>query len=337
MPNDQRNTLAIVGARGLLAEALLQALADRPQAPAALHLLDIGEAVGETLSYAGRELSLGDAQAFDFSTVARVALFGEPAPALRQRALAAGCQVLDASGDLQLPADIPLLALDAGESLPAAVQQAALLAVPGGLSLSLLRALRPLHAAAGVQAASVACYQSVSISGRAATEELGRQTIDLLNFRPIESRVFPRRIAFNLIPKLGDWCDDGASTAEQRIVRETRRLLGDDAPALQVDCVQVPMFYGFGAAVSLQLTQPLSLDAAAEQLSDAAELLYADQADAFPTPADDEAQDGLVAGRLRADPSRPNGLALWLAGDELRLAAENAVRVLEQLARGHDA
>lgn len=327
------NSLAIVGARSLQAEALLNLLADRGVGANLLRLLDDSSAAadGESLSYGERELEIGDAQQFDFSTMRQSVLFGRFELALVRQILDAGCRLIDATGAYAASDDVPLLAPEAGAALSAEVADAALLALPCGLSVALIRTLRPIANAAGIKRVRLSTYQSASIVGREATAELGRQTVDLLNFREPEQHAYPRRIAFNVIPQLGDWRPDGSSAGEQRLADELSRLLGADRPIVHATAVQVPMFYGCAAAVQIETAENLSLDQARALLAAAADLHFAESAQDFPTPAEVLEQEGLCVGRLRVDPTHPNGLSLWLAADELRLGADNALRVLDAL------
>jgi len=324
------DSVVIIGARGQLGEVLLERLSALPRIPDSVHLLDFGDAIGETIAFGRRELELADAAQFEFNEHCRVLVFGESNPTLIGRALDAGAQVIDCTGG-SLRASVPVLVPESGNGLPFDLSGTPLIAGPSGIAVALTRVLRPISHTVGIARLTVSTYQSVSVSGAAAIEELGRQTVDLLNFRDPEVRVLPRRIAFNVIPQVGTCGADEDSDGERRLSEEVSRLLGSERLLAHVTAVQVPMFYGFAATVQLETLDPLGAEACRELLAECPDVALALVPDAFPTPADEQARSQVQVGRVRRDPSHEQALALWVVGDELALAAENAIHLLAQL------
>src|SRR5690606_31226371 len=201
-----------------------------------------------------------------------IALFSAGADVSKEFApkfAAAGAVVVDNSSAFRRDPDVPLVVAEVN---PEALEQRpkGIIANPNCSTMQMLVALAPLHRAAGIERINVATYQSVSGTGRRALEELGRQTAALLNFQPAEAEVYPVQIAFNVIPRCGDLPDDGYSTEEMKLVWETRRILGDEAIAVNATVVRVPVFYGHSEAVSIETRDKLSAERAREMLRAAA-------------------------------------------------------------------
>lgn len=329
--------VAVAGASGLVGEATIEALAESRSGVAQLLPLASGRSLGRTVPFAGRQLPLGLLADFDFAA-ADLALFavdpetaGEHVP----RALAAGCRVIDASSRFHDEAGVPLWLPGAGVP-PAGVIDARLIALPGPAAAMLAGALAPLHAAVGLVRVDVVLLEAASGAGRAGVEELAQQSAMLLNGRPAsKASAFPRPLAFNCLPEVGGIVPGEPSGEERAIVLQLHRLLGADSLAVGVTAVQVPVFHGHSAAVHLRLARELDADQARALLRKAPGIKVIDEARGarYPTAAADAVGAAQVlVGRIRSDPSRERGLALWVVADNIRTVAANrladAVQIL---------
>lgn len=320
--------IAVVGASSLAGETLLTLLAEREFTTGQVHALD--DEAGGTVAFGHRELAVDDAAQFDFSQVRLVFLTcsAQRAAALAPRAQAAGCLVIDGSGHFSGEPQIPLVVPEVNPQALSGGLSAGLVASPAGAVIPLMLALKPLQDAAGIRRLSVLVCQAVSAYGRAAVEELGRQTADLLNFRSIEPRAFAQQIAFNLIPQSG-------GEEEQALVQQVRRLLQDPALAVQASVICAPLFYGHCLAVHLETREPLTLAQARALLATApgVELAPEDGEGALPTAVSAASgSDAVHVSSLRQDLLNPHGLQLWLVTDNLRKGgALNCVQIAERL------
>jgi aspartate-semialdehyde dehydrogenase len=213
-----------------------------------------------------------------------------------------------------------------------------IVANPNCSTIQIVVALKPIHDAVGIERINVCTYQSVSGAGKRGMEELARQTASLLNFEKIESDVFPRQIAFNAVPHIDEFQDNGYTREEMKIVWETQKILGNE---IQVNptAVRIPVFYGHSAALHVETAEPLSAADARDLLEQAPGVQVMDDPGklAYPTPVGDAAgTDAVYVGRIRQDISHPRGLDMWVVADNLRKgAALNAVQVAECLVKGY--
>jgi len=333
--------LAIVGASGAIGEAMLELLAERDFPMGRLYLLDDERALGKKLEFRDRYLPVEAVQGFDFAKV-QVALFaagpelaGEYAP----KAAAAGAAVIDTSGRFNGEADVPLVVAEVNSDDLGAWRQRGIVASPTPAVVQLAVVLKPLHDQAGIERVNVATYQAVSALGKEAVEELASQTAGLLNLKEIKPKRFPRQIAFNLIPQVDEFGDDGYTREEWALHDETRRLLGEPALALSATCVRVPVFYGHGMAVRIETRDKLSADAVRKLLKKApgVDVLDVRKTGGYPTPVTEAARsDDVFVGRIREDISHPRGLNFWIVADNVRKgAALNGIQLAEILIRDY--
>jgi aspartate-semialdehyde dehydrogenase len=203
--------------------------------------------------------------------------------------------------------------------------------------MQMLVALAPIHREYGIERINVATYQSVSGAGRSALEELGRQTGALLNFQDADPQRFPVQIAFNLIPHIDEFLDNGFTKEEMKLVWETRKILGDDSIQVNPTAVRVPVFFGHSEAVAVETKKKVTPEAARELLerSPGVEVVDERRAGGYPTPVTHASgNDPVYVGRIREDLSHPRGLNLWIVSDNIRKgAALNAVQLAELVAR----
>ena len=214
-----------------------------------------------------------------------------------------------------------------------------IIANPNCSTMQMLVALAPIHRKAGIERINVATYQSVSGAGRSGLEELGKQTAALLNFQEVKPEKFSKQIAFNVIPHIDSFQENGYTKEEMKMVWETRKILGD--PAIQVNptCVRVPVFFGHSEAVHVETKAKITAAEARKLLEEAPGVVVIDRHEAggYPTPVGDAAgKDPVFVGRIREDVSHPRGLDLWIVSDNIRKgAALNAVQVAELLVKSY--
>ena len=200
-------------------------------------------------------------------------------------------------------------------------------------------ALKPIYDAAGIKRISVATYQAVSGTGKSAMKELAGQTGELLNGRDAKCEVYPQQIAFNALPQIDVFMDNGYTKEEMKMVWETRKIFADDTIAVSATCVRVPVFYGHSEAIQVETREPLSAEAARKLLAAAPGITVIDKPSdgKYPTAVHDSAgQDAVFVGRIRQDISFPNGLNLWVVADNLRKgAALNSIQIAEELIKSY--
>ncbi|KIQ98382.1 aspartate-semialdehyde dehydrogenase [Lysobacter sp. A03] len=326
--------VAIAGATGAVGETLLAILAERQFPIGELHLLASERSAGEKIDYGARKLVVRDIAQFDPSGV-DIALFAAGSSVSREYAAkfaAAGAVVIDNSSEFRGDEDVPLVVAEVN---PDALRDRprGIIANPNCSTMQLMVALAPIHRRATIERINIATYQSVSGTGRAAMDELGKQTADMLNFRSVEANVYPVQIAFNVIPHGGDFTDNGYTTEEMKLVWETRRILGDDSIGVNATVVRVPVFYGHSEAVHIETKDKLTAEEARELLRAQPGLEVVDEhADGgYPTAVTHASgHDPVYVGRIREDISHPRGLSLWVVADNIRKgAALNAVQLAE--------
>jgi aspartate-semialdehyde dehydrogenase len=294
--------------------------------------------VGKEVQYGNRKLPVQDLATYDFAGT-RIGFFsaGAKVSAVHApRAAAAGCVVIDNTSQFRYDADVPLVV---SEVNPEAMtnRPRGIIANPNCSTMQMLVALAPIHRAVGITRINVATYQSVSGAGRSGMEELARQTAQLLNFKDIDPKKFPLQIAFNLIPHIDDFQDNGYTKEEMKMVWETRKILGDDSIQVNPTAVRVPVFFGHSEAVHLETRTPISVEEVRRLLEAAPGVVVVDERrpGGYPTPVSHAAgKDPVFVGRLRQDISHPNGLDLWVVSDNIRKgAALNAIQIGEILVK----
>lgn len=332
--------IAVVGASGAVGTAVLEILAERSFPVARLVALGSERSAGEPVAFGNRQATVEMLDDFDFKDV-DIAFFcaGSSVSEVHvPRAVAAGAVVIDNSSLFRGDADVPLVVPEVNPDTLATYTRRGIIANPNCSTIQLVVALAPLHRAVGISRVNVATYQSVSGAGRDGMEELGRQTAALLNFQPAEAKVFDARIAFNVIPHIDAFADNGFTGEEMKVIHETRRILGDESIGVNVTAVRVPVFYGHAEAVHLETREPITVAQARELLQKAPGVVVMDEqrSGGYPTPVDQAGSDEVFVGRIRQDPSHPQGLNMWVVADNLRKgAALNAVQIAELLVKAH--
>jgi aspartate-semialdehyde dehydrogenase len=332
-------SIAVVGPAGLAGGEILEVLAEREFPVGGVRLLG-------TMRTAGAEVDRGAVQqriellspnSFDGVDLA----FFSAGPAVADEwvpaAANAGARVIDLSSRFRLDEGVPLVVPEVNADTLSALRESSVVASPSPIVVGLSVVLAPLAQAAGLRRIVVSTYQAVSGAGRHAVEALSRETIELLRDGTPRRRHFPRRIAFNSMPQVGPLEPEGDTTYERRMLDETRKVLGDASLAMSVSAVRVPVFFGHGATVHLETESALPAEEAARVLREAAGvLLHEGDSDRYPTPVEIVGSAATHVGRLRDDPIAEQGLAFWLALDNVRKGtALNAVEIAEIVARDH--
>ncbi|MBB5206676.1 aspartate-semialdehyde dehydrogenase [Chiayiivirga flava] len=331
-------TVAIVGATGAVGEAMLAILEERDFPVGKLVALASERSAGEDITFRKRAITVQDLATFDPAGV-DIALFsagGSVSLEYAPKFAAAGAIVIDNSSAFRYDADIPLVV---SEVNPEQVHRRprGIIANPNCSTMQMLVALAPIHREAGIERINVATYQSVSGAGRSGMDELGRQTAALLNFAQLEPAKFAVQIAFNLIPQIDDFQDNGYTKEEMKLVWETRKILGDDSIQVNPTAVRVPVFYGHSEAVHLETRRPITAERVRELLEAAPGVEVVDERvpGGYPTPVTHASgTDPVYVGRIRQDISHPRGIDLWIVSDNIRKgAALNAVQIAELLVK----
>lgn len=333
--------IALAGATGAVGRAVLQVLEDLDVELAELRLLASSRSVGQELEVFGKSVRVGEvkAGAFEGCDVAILATPPEVSRRLVAQARDEGCLVVDDSDAYRDEPDVPLVVAGVNAGALDAPPPRGIVANPDPVAILLAQLLAPLRGAAGVARVHVTALLAVSGAGQRGVARLEGEIASLMNGRePEPPTVFPHRIAFNVVPQVGPFGGDGASGGEERIVRETRAILGAPALPVQVTAVRIPVFYGHSLAVNVRTERPLAVEAARDALRKAPGVkVLDDPAQAiYPMPMLAVNDDAVHVGRIRADATQEHGLDLFAAGDNLRTGgATNLVRVALLLAERH--
>jgi aspartate-semialdehyde dehydrogenase len=335
-------SVAVVGATGLVGETMVNVLEERNFPVSELYALASNRSLGKSVSFRGRSIAVQELEGFDFSK-ADIGLFSPGASVSRvyaPKAAAAGCVVIDNTSEFRYEEDIPLVVPEVNPHAIAQFKHRRIIANPNCSTIQLVVALKPIHDAAGIERINVATYQSVSGAGREAVEELAEQSVQLLSGKgPVRARVLPKQIAFNCVPQIDNFQDNGYTKEEMKMVWETRKIMEDANIRVNATAVRVPVFYGHSEAVHLETRTKITVDEVRELLSKApgVELMDERRPGGYPTAATEAAnRDTVYVGRIREDLSSDRGLNLWVVADNVRKgAATNSVQIAEILVRQH--
>lgn len=315
--------VAVVGATGAVGECMLEILAQRRFPVGKVYALASERSVGRTVSFGNRELEVQNLADFDFGQT-QIGLFSPGASVsaiYAPKAGEAGCVVIDNTSQFRYDDDIPLVVPEVNEHAIAHYRNRNIIANPNCSTIQMLVALKPIHDAVGITRINVATYQAVSGTGKEAIEELATQTANLLNGRPVEPKVYPKQIAFNVLPHIDAFQDNGYTKEEMKMVWETRKIMGDEAIQVNATCVRVPVFYGHSEAVHIETRDKISAAEAQRLLAAAPGVVLLDERKpgGYPTPVGDASgTDPVYVGRVREDISHPRGLNLWVVSDNVR-------------------
>ena len=331
--------VAVVGATGAVGEAMMEILEEREFPVNNLYPLASARSAGKTVRFQGKTLDVTDLAEFDFSKV-QIGLFSAGASVSEEyapKAAAAGCVVVDNTSQFRYDTDIPLVVPEVNPQAIADYKSRGIIANPNCSTIQMLVALKPIYDAVGITRINVATYQAVSGTGKEAIEELAGQTARLLNGKSIESKVYPKQIAFNVLPHIDVFKDNGYTKEEMKMVWETQKIFGDMDIRVNPTCVRVPVFFGHSEAVHIETRDKISAEQARALLEKAPGVVVMDEHKdgGYPTPVTEAAtHDPVYVGRIREDISHERGLDLWVVADNVRKgAALNSVQIAEILVK----
>jgi aspartate-semialdehyde dehydrogenase len=329
--------VAILGATGAVGEAMLSILEERKFPVRNLYPLASSRSAGSTVSFRGKEIMVQNVADFDFKQV-QIGLFSAGASVSAEyapKAAAAGCIVIDNTAQFRYDKDIPLVVPEVNPHAIDRYKKRGIIANPNCSTIQMVVALKPLHDAVGIERVNVATYQSVSGTGKEAIDELAEQTRAIFNQTDVATEVYPKQIAFNVLPHIDVFQDNGYTREEMKMVWETQKIMEDESIKVNPTTVRVPVFYGHSEAVHIETKKKISAEAAADVLRKAPGITVMDERKpgGYPTPALDAAgRDAVFVGRIREDISHPRGLNLWVVSDNVRKgAALNSVQIAEIL------
>ena len=333
----KKYNVAVVGATGAVGETMLSILAERNFPVGEVYALASSRSAGKKVEFGDRLLTVQDLAEFDFSQ-AQIGLFSAGASISKEyapRAAAAGCVVIDNTSQFRYDDDIPLVVPEVNPHAIADYKTRGIIANPNCSTIQMLVALKPIKDAVGIERINVATYQAVSGTGKEAIEELAVQTANLLNAKPVTSEVYPKQIAFNVLPHIDVFLDNGYTKEEMKMVWETRKIFEDDAIQVNPTAVRVPVFFGHSEAVHVETCDKISAEKARELLSKAEGVVVLDERKdgGYPTAVTEGANhDPVYVSRIREDISHENGLDMWVVADNVRKgAALNSVQIAEIL------
>lgn len=329
--------IAIVGATGAVGRVMLSILAERNFPVGRVYPLASARSQGQTVLFKDEPLTVEDITQFDFSKTA-IALFSAGSDVSAEyapKAAKSGCVVIDNTSCFRYDPHIPLVIAEVNPDALKGYKSSNIIANPNCSTMQMLVALKPLHDIANIRRINVATYQSVSGTGQRAIQELLRQTQDILEGKTPVCEVYPMQIAFNVLPHIDSFQENGYTREEMKMVWETRKILGDESILVNPTAVRVPVLYGHAEAIHIETELKLTAKQAKEILAKAPGVAVVDDTtmSLYPTPATHAAgRDPVFVGRIREDISHPHGLNLWVVADNIRKgAALNTVQIAEIL------
>jgi aspartate-semialdehyde dehydrogenase len=330
--------VAVVGATGLVGETMISVLEERKFPVSELYALASNRSLGKSVRFAGKQLPVEELASFDF-TRADIGLFSagsEISAEYAPKAAAAGCTVIDNTSQFRYQDDIPLVVPEVNAHAISQYRTRGIIANPNCSTIQMLVALKPIYDAVGIERINVATYQSVSGAGREAVEELATQSAALLSGRPIDApRLIARQIAFNCVPQIDRFEDNGYTREEMKMFWETQKIMEDPSIRVNATAVRVPVFYGHSEALHIETRRKITAAQARSLLQKAPGVAVIDehQPGGYPTAVTEAANhDTVYVGRIREDMSHERGLDLWIVADNIRKgAATNSVQIAEIL------
>ncbi len=329
--------VAVVGATGAVGEVMLSILEQRDFPVGEIYPLASSRSAGTKITFKGKQVEVQDLAEFDFSKV-QIGLFsagGDISAEFAPKAAAAGCIVIDNTSHFRYDDDIPLVVPEVNPDAIAEYKTRGIIANPNCSTIQMLVALKPIHDAVGITRVNVATYQAVSGSGKPAIEELAGQTAALLNGKEAKVEVYPKQIAFNALPHIDVFMENGYTKEEMKMVWETKKIMGDDSIEVNPTAVRIPVFYGHSEAVHIETKEKITAEAVTKLMEDTAGITVVDgRCDGgYPTAVTEGANnDDVYVGRIREDISCENGINLWVVADNVRKgAALNSVQIAEIL------
>jgi len=333
--------VAVVGATGLVGGTMLSILEQRQFPVGQLYPLASARSAGRTVQFRGQAVPVLDLESFDFRQ-AQLGLFSAGASVSKVhavRAAAAGCVVVDNTSQFRYEDDIPLVVTEVNPHAIAGYRRRNIIANPNCSTMQMLVALKPLHDEAHIERINVATYQSVSGGGQKAIDELSQQAVALARGEAPQARVIAKQIAYNCVPQIDVFLDNGYTKEEMKMFWETQKILEDTSIRVNATAVRVGVYVGHSEAVHIETRRKLSANRARELLMHAPGVVVVDETrpGGYPTAVTEAAgRDPVYVGRIREDISHEYGLNLWIVSDNVRKgAALNSVQIAEILVKDH--
>ncbi len=332
-------SIVIAGATGLVGTTLLSLLEERNFPIKNLYLTASNQSAGKEITFQGKTHRITDLAEFDFSqsNIAFFCVGNDLASQYIPKAAASGNVVIDKSFFYRNNNDVPLIVPEVNSDAVAGFRKMNIIASPNCNTIPIAVALKPIYDAVGISRMNISTYQSVSGTGKEAIAELSEQTRQLLDKQNIQPKVYPQQIAFNVLPHIDEFLDNGYTREEMKIVWELQKIFDDKNLLINPTTVRVPVFCGHAASVHIETKNKLSAEHAIKLLERAPGVKLMSGAYPYPTPARDAAgKDDVYVGRIRNDISHDHGLNLWVVADNLRKgAALNAIQIAEHLIKNH--
>lgn len=329
--------VAVVGATGTVGETMLAILEERSFPVASIYPVASERSAGSTVLFGNQSHSVEALDSFDFSKV-DIALFSAGALCSKEfapKAVEQGCTVVDNTSQFRYNPEIPLIVPEVNPHALLQHRSPGIIANPNCSTIQMLVALKPIYDAVGIERVNVTTFQSVSGSGKQAIQELAGQTADLLNGKPIKPKAFPKQIAFNVLPHIDVFMENGYTKEEMKMMWETQKILEDNSIQVNATAVRVPVFYGHSIAIHLETRDKITVEETRKSLQKApgVKLIDLRKDGGYPTAVTEAAgNDAVYVGRIREDFTHKNGLNLWVVSDNVRKgAALNSVQIAEML------
>ena len=335
----QKFDVCILGATGLVGKTIMEILEERDFPINKLYPLASARSAGEIIEFRGESIEVLNADHFDFSQ-AQIGFFsagGSTSAKFAPIAGEAGCIVIDNTSEFRYEDDIPLIVPEVNPEALGEYRNRNIIANPNCSTIQMLVALKPIYDAVGISRVNVSTYQSVSGGGKESMDELAKQTADLLSGKPVESKNFSRQIAFNVIPQIDVFLENGYTKEEMKMVWETKKIFGDDNIMVNPTAVRVPVFFGHGEALHIETNSPISAEEVKDLLEKAPGIVVCRNDEDFPTQIGEASgNDATFVGRVREDISHNCGINMWVVSDNTRKgAATNSIQIAELLIKDH--
>ena len=327
--------VAVVGATGAVGTQMIECLEERNFPVGKIKFLASSRSAGQVLEFDGKPVPVEELghDSFEGIDIALFSAGGARSEEFCPSAARAGAVCIDNSSAWRMDTEVPLVVPEVNPQAIAGYQKKGIIANPNCSTIQMVVALKPLHDFGTIKRIVVSTYQAVSGTGKKAIDELRIQTGELLNGRPVKTEVYPHRIAFNCLPQIDVFCDNGYTKEEMKMANETAKIMGADIKTTAT-CVRVPVFYGHSESVNIETLQKISVAKARELLQGAPGVDLVDDPTAgdYPMAINAAGEDQTLVGRIREDDSIENGLNLWIVADNIRKgAATNAVQIAEIL------
>ncbi|MCP4349659.1 MAG: aspartate-semialdehyde dehydrogenase [Desulfobacterales bacterium] len=332
--------VAVAGATGAVGNQMIACLEERNFPVKSIKFLASSRSAGRTLRFKGNEIPVEELKEDSFKGV-DIAIFsagGGTSEKYAPFAAKDGCIVVDNSSAWRMDPDVPLIVPEVNPHAIAGYTKKGIIANPNCSTIQMVVPLDPIHKKCGIRRVVVSTYQAVSGTGKKAIDELFDQTRSIMNFLDYEKNVYPHRIAFNCLPHIDKFLENGYTKEEMKMVNETRKIMEDDSIGVTATTVRVPVFYGHSESVNIETKEHISAKEVIALLENAPGIKVMDdpEKNIYPLATDAAGQDMTLVGRIRDDESIQNGINMWIVADNIRKgAATNAVQIAEILAKDY--